>query len=152
MSGKELFHDYPMTLVCVDDLEDLSVFKTDLKLLLQALQLRNNGAAMDCLFEKEEYRNVSEDTAKTIAIMTDHLEFLEYMDDCGKEGDVDMCKAVEEIRKKYIDKGIKEGIRALITTCQEFNVSYEDVLEKLKEKYNLSDEESQNYMDLYWIS
>ena len=160
---KELFHDYKLTLVCVDDLEDLSVFRTDVRLLLQALKMRNNGETMDTLFKHEEYQCVSEVTARTIAAMTDYTEILEYLEDRDGEGEVNMCIAVEEIREKYINKGIetgmergikeglKEGIRALITTCQELNASYEYVLAKLEEKYDLSHEDARNYMNLYWI-
>lgn len=156
---KELFHDYKMTLVCVNDLEDLSVFQTDVKLLLQALKLRNDKEAMDELFEREEYQSVSEVTVRTIATLTDYTEVLEYLEDREEEGEVNMCIAVEGIREKYINKGIeagikegiKEGIRALITTCQELDVSYEEVLGKLEEKYDLSHEDARNYMDLYWI-
>lgn len=152
---KELFHDYKMTLVCVEDFEDLSIFRTDVRLLLQALKLRNNRDAMDELFEQEEYQNVSEVTVRTIAVMTDYTEILEYLEDRDEEGEVNMCIAVEGIREKYINKGIetgiKEGIRALITTCQELNISYECVLGKLGEKYHLSQEDARNYMNLYWI-
>ncbi len=147
---KDLFHDYKMTLVCVDDLDDLSVFRTDVKLLVQALQLRNNREAMDKLFEREEFRVVSENTVRTIAIMTDYKEFLDYLNKDETKGGINMCQAVEEIRKKYINKGIETGINTLITTCQELNASYEYVVEKLRVKYQLSDAEIEDYMNSCW--
>lgn len=153
---KELFHDYKMTLVCVDDLEDLSVFRTDLKLLLQALKLRKNRQEMRELFRQEEFMNVPLETARVIAVMTDTTEILENLEDYENEGGVNMCQAMDELRAEWkmegIEEGIKEGICAVIAICQELNASYEYVVEKLKEKYNLSEEESRNYMDLYWIS
>ncbi len=97
---KELFHDYKMTLVCVEDFEDLSVFRTDVRLLLQALKLRNNRDAMDELFEQEEYQSVSEVTVRTIAVMTDYTEILEYLKERDEEGEVNMCIAVEGIRSE----------------------------------------------------
>ena len=144
-----------MTLVCMDDLEDLSVFHTDLKLLLQAMKMRKNEEGMERLFEKKDFMTVSADTARTIAIMTDHTELLEYLAGHEDEGGINRCQAVDEMRRKYINKGmeegVKEGIQALITTCQELNASYEYVVEKLEEKYSLSEAETQNYMNLYWI-
>lgn len=164
---KALFQDYRMNFVCVDDLKDLSFFRTDLKLLIKALQLRKNKEAMNSLFEQEEFTCVAQETVRAIAIMTDYKEFLDYADACEEEGEINMCQAVEEIRQMYINKGMEEGIKegikegiregiregicALITTCHELGASYEYVIGKLKEKYCLNDGEIQNYMNLYWI-
>lgn len=132
----------------------MSVFHTDLKLLLQTLQLRNNKEQLYDLLEQEEYARVPEETARTIAIMTDTTEILERIEEYEEGGDVNMCRAMDELRRDWFsegrEEGREEGIRVLITTCRELEVSYESVEKKLKEKYELNDTESQNYMDLYW--
>ena len=42
------------------------------------------------------------------------------------------------------------GIRQFISTLQELQLSHENVLKKLHEKYELSQEESEIYMKKYW--
>ncbi|MCM1553612.1 MAG: Rpn family recombination-promoting nuclease/putative transposase, partial [Butyrivibrio sp.] len=71
---EELFHDYRMNLVCVEDLKELSAFQTDLRLLLAALGTRGDKEAMKALYKREDFANISAETAKTIAIMTDNTQ------------------------------------------------------------------------------
>lgn len=49
-----------------------------------------------------------------------------------------------------IEKGIGKGIEALITTCQELNVSKEDTLDKVIQKFSVKSEEAEKYMEVYW--
>ncbi|MBO5524192.1 MAG: hypothetical protein J5986_11050 [Roseburia sp.] len=44
----------------------------------------------------------------------------------------------------------QEGIKIFIETCQEFGVSKEDTASKLAEKYHLSTDDIQNYLENYW--
>ncbi|MDE7253180.1 MAG: Rpn family recombination-promoting nuclease/putative transposase, partial [Acetatifactor sp.] len=71
-----LFHDYRMSLVCVEDLKELAVFRTDLRILLEALSARGDKEAMKALYKSEDFRNISAETARTIAIMTDNTQIL----------------------------------------------------------------------------
>lgn len=57
-----------------------------------------------------------------------------------------MCQALEEL---YQD-GVKEGIKGAIELCQEFGMSKETALEKIKEKYSLKEETALKYVDEYW--
>ena len=53
-------------------------------------------------------------------------------------------------REEGREEGRKEGLQALITTCKELGVSFEETAAKLKEKYSLGDTEVQKSMNLYW--
>ena len=46
--------------------------------------------------------------------------------------------------------GIDTGILQLISTLQELNLSREETLAKIREKYNLSPEDAESYMLKYW--
>ncbi len=148
-SWRMLFQDYRMTLVCADELKDMSLFHTDLKLLLQVLALRGNKEGMHRLLQQEPFFHISADTARTIAVMTDNMEILDKLDDCG-EGGVNMCRAMDELKKDWKTEGLKEGIKAMVSACHELNVPYADVRGKIKEKFRLSEDETENYMSLYW--
>ncbi len=144
---KSLFHDYGMTLVCVDDLKTLSVFRTDLRLLLEALTVRGDRAAMEELFRREEFACVSYETARTIAIMTDSTEILERLD--KEEGGVNMCKAVDDMRKHWEGKGIEKGIEVLILDNLETGVSEDAIIEKLIRRFGLDAGDAKAYFDKY---
>ena len=73
---------------------------------------------------------------------------------------VDSCidnDILKDIREGYEDgynEGLaaakETGIRQFISTLQELQLSHENVLKKLHEKYELSQEESEIYMKKYW--
>ena len=58
-----------------------------------------------------------------------------------KEG-VNMGTVFEELAKENKELGKAEGI---ITTCMELKVSKDDIIQKLKEKLNISDKQAQEY-------
>ena len=47
-------------------------------------------------------------------------------------------------------EGITAGISNLISTLQELHLSRAETLAKIQEKYDLSAEDSENYMSKYW--
>lgn len=67
-------------------------------------------------------------------------------------------KGIEQGIEKGIEKGIEQGteqgirqsMQATIESLQEFNISKEDVRQKIAEKFHLPDEKIQEYMEKYW--
>lgn len=55
-----------------------------------------------------------------------------------------------EIDRMNREEGRQEGIMAVITLLKELGVSREDTLEKLREKFKLSQVQAEEYMDNYW--
>lgn len=56
----------------------------------------------------------------------------------------------EMIRNKGIQQGIEQGIKSLILTLKEMNISQEETSAKLKKHYLLTSEEAENYINQYW--
>ena len=54
------------------------------------------------------------------------------------------------VRDEGYALGIKQGIEALINTCQEFSISREDTLSKLVKNFSLKQEEASAYIEEYW--
>ncbi|MBS6396043.1 MAG: hypothetical protein KH452_02645 [Clostridiales bacterium] len=69
-------------------------------------------------------------------------------------------KEAEEayIRKESLETGIEQGIeqgislvvKTLIQTFQEIGISRDNTLFKLEEKFSLSTQEAERYLNLYW--
>ena len=62
----------------------------------------------------------------------------------------DLEKYEKAIKKESYEEGVEHGIRQLITALQEFSHPREEVLQKLQEKYDLSEEKAEEYMKKYW--
>ena len=66
----------------------------------------------------------------------------------------DLEKYEKAIKKESYEEGVADelehGICQLITTLREFSIAKEDVLQKLREKYDLSEEKAEEYMKKYW--
>lgn len=83
-----------------------------------------------------------------------------------KEGQINMCNALEELRQEGIEEGrlegrqegrregrwegILEGIRATVRTCRNFNISETDTVRNIMNEFSLSQEEAVNYVKKYW--
>lgn len=52
--------------------------------------------------------------------------------------------------EKGREKGIEQGIQALVESFGELQISQADTIAKIKEKFSLSDEEAENYVEKYW--
>ncbi len=123
---EQMFHDYGMTLLCVEDIEDFSRFKTGLRQLLQVLSKRKDKTALKELLRQEDYAALDRDTAEAIAIFTDNTDVLEHLGEYEKDGGYDMCQAMDEWREELLSEGRSAGraenllgnIRSLMQTMK----------------------------------
>lgn len=63
---------------------------------------------------------------------------------------VNMCGAIAALVAEGEMKGMERGISALIETCKEFDISKEDTFSKIRDKFEISEEETENFMNKYW--
>ncbi len=61
-----------------------------------------------------------------------------------------MCNLSEAIEERGIEKGMEAGVRALIETCMEFNASREDTLLRIVQKFSMTKENAERYLNQYW--
>ena len=103
---------------------------------------------LDYLAEGNAYRSDrkvihKEATIKMLRVLSgdknvdDTEEILKALD-IAEEDEISMCG---------ISQGISKGI---IIMCKDFNATYEDTLQKLKNKLNISEKEAEEQMKLYW--
>ena len=53
-------------------------------------------------------------------------------------------------KKEGIAEGIEQGIRSLIEICQMHEISYEKTKMSLRDKFELSEEKAEEFMDKFW--
>ena len=73
-----------------------------------------------------------------------------------------MCDLLDEMVEKGMRKGVKagrregrregivQGIKALIMTCRELGVSFEETANKVRNRFQLTEKETRKHMELYW--
>lgn len=71
--------------------------------------------------------------------------------DIAEEDEISMCELFDQYTRRGISQGISQGIsKGIIIMCKDFNATYEDALQKLKNKLNISEKEAEEQMKLYW--
>ena len=124
---EEIFADYPMRLLCVNEPMDCSGFRTSLKELFSLLPYRSDMEKMrQQIWENPAYRSMDEETAQMISIMIGAEIFMENKNNY-KEGDgYNMCKALKDMVEQgeakvfteIIDHIMKNQCCSLEKACQ----------------------------------
>lgn len=143
---QNLFHDYGMTLVCANRIEDFSVFKTELRQMLEVIPCRKDKKRLKTLMEREDYRTLDRDTAEVIAILTDNRKMLEYIEKQDEEV-YDMCKALDDLVAEgraegradilHIQSVLSEKLRADGLADEISRLFQPDFLEEMCKKYGV---------------
>lgn len=76
------------------------------------------------------------------------------------EAEVQRVKNSAEWRLKYmtlemrdrenVEKGMEQGIKAFLELCKEMGLSVNEALEKLRQKFSLSDMRANEYVQRFW--
>lgn len=148
---KALVNDYKMRLVEARDskLALHNINNKDLFYLLQILLDKNipkNEAKQKAVQYSREHK-VDKSVIMTVAgaanIKIDYNALAE-------RGDVDMCTIFEETRLEGMMEGeIKGRAMEIVETGYEFNLSEEDILNRLQKKLNISIQAAQKYLKMF---
>lgn len=115
--GKDAFSryivDYPMHLYCVNEIQDVSVFHTELKEFLAALRYRRDKEKLQKLIrENKAYCHLDLDTAEALTVFLDMSGKLQksFETQTEEKEEYNMCQALEELTAEAIETGMKEGM------------------------------------------
>lgn len=106
---------------------------------------------------QEEGRNLSEAIACTIEECVANGIMAGFIRENGSEAvnmlftQFNMDDSLEVRYEEGIEKGIEKSIDVLIQICQEMGLSREEVLFKIKQKYEFSDEKAEEYLKKYFV-
>ncbi|MCM1111990.1 MAG: Rpn family recombination-promoting nuclease/putative transposase [Muribaculum sp.] len=146
---QEVFHDYGMTLFCAGERKDLSCFRTDLKQLLEVLQMRQDKEGLFRLWSGEAYLHLQRETAEAMAVLTDSAEILKKLE-ADEEGGCNMCLAVEEMRRDWKAEGRAEGkAEGIIELGTELGLSEQEILARLQSRLNVPAQRAQEYLQMF---
>ena len=114
-------NDYSLNLIVPSEINDAEKFKSEFRLVVKALALRNDKDGFRSLMEDDEYSSVDVKTADVICELTAIKRQMAY------GGKINMCKAVEEIKRDAMDEGIEKGIDQIVISMLKNNISAAEI-------------------------
>lgn len=96
------------------------------------------------------YQDMEEDAFDVVTQYTAMEELVQAKDYYTEKGKIDMCGAITALMEQERAKGKAEVLKALVETCRELGVTYEDALERIMDKLSMSEEEAEACLDKYW--
>lgn len=134
---KEMVADYKIHLIEIRKLKDTSVFKTDIRQVFDFIRCSEDKKALLELVEKDDYyRNMEEDAFDVVSHYTNTTELVETKEYYGKDGRVDMCKAIKDLMEDSRTEGMQqeaERFSQLIILLSEQN-RMDDLVRAAKDK------------------
>lgn len=109
---KNMVSDYSINLVEIRKLKDTSVFKTDVRQVFDFIRYSEDKEALKALVQNEEaYQNMEEDAYEVAAKYMNVKELFSKKEKYrGKDGKVNMCKAMQDWSDELLALGRKEGL------------------------------------------
>lgn len=114
---KSLIPDYKLNIVELRMFEDTSVFKTDLKHIIDFIKISNNREEMLKLVNGEAYFKNMNPKAYDVIAEYANLKDLENVELEGEKGmeTKNLCKAIEDLMQMSEKKGIAEAIKKMLS-------------------------------------
>ena len=142
---KAYVNDYALNLIVPAEIEDFDKFETDLGKVFEILKYSENKNKMEQIIKNDpRYQSMENDSVRLINIMANtNFEINK------KEEQTNMCKAMEEIKKRERTIGLEKGIEALVETMHEFGQPREIIVKQIEKKFSLTREESEKAVERY---
>lgn len=149
--------DYKINLVPVAFLDDETIakFQSDFQIVAEFFKAKRLGNSKQLRYNKKKWDHVAEllDFFQTFSGQRKYEKIRQDVIERFKKEDIAMndYDPLIEIWEEGVEEGARKGISVLIQTCQEFNRTKEEVLAKLMEKFDLTKDDANHYIQQYWI-
>ena len=130
---------------------------TDAELVFGFLQRHESQNILEQYVRDNQagFTELEEDAYDMISILTNSQDLMpDKQEDMNERGEVNMCKALEDMKASAIQEGKQEGkqeereqsIIILVESLRELDIPEEDILRKIEEKYQLTQEEAAEFV------
>lgn len=139
---------YALNLLEARTIRDYEKFHSDIREVFRILSCDDDRKKMRQIIEQDRnYHCLAHDAADAIATLTASNEIMNYSN--KRKGEVDMCKAIQDMIEEGRQEGIQQGIQIFILDNMEENVAKERIQQKLQRRYQLSPERAEQYINQY---
>lgn len=156
---KPLVSDYKMNLIQVRTSETLHFNNPDVNAVFDISRAiyNRNYEKINTVYKDH---SLPSELGLVIGAITESQQLIDHaLQSEQKGGQINMCTALEDLKKEGIREGIKEGITAgiqegevkgTIKTCKKFNLDQDDTIKNIMSDFSLSKEEALTYIRKYW--
>lgn len=148
---KPLVSDYKMNLIQLRISESLHFHNEDVYTVFAVCRsiYRRNYDKIRTVYAEQV---IPAELGVVIGAITESQKLIDHaLEVEQKGGSVNMCTALEELKKEGIREGIQEGeIKGSIRTCKRFHISQEDTIDNIMKEFSLPEEEALKYIKKYW--
>ena len=137
--------DYRVNLITPSGLSDIQIdeFQTNLREIMRYIKYSNDKKKLEKILSTEQrFKNVERSAVEIINAVTKSNMKIEE----GKES-VDMCLSIQEMKEESRNKGEIEGA---IKFAKELGICREEVKKSFMVKYQKSEQETEELMEIYW--
>lgn len=109
-----LIRNYSMNLIQIKDIDYLEAFQTDLHETFGFIKYQYNNSKLSQFVEenREKFQNLPEDAYDFITCQTGTRKLEQFKLQCKtREGNYNMCKALDDWEKENIERGVQLGIQ-----------------------------------------
>lgn len=154
---KPVVNDYKMNLIQVRESEQLRFQNPDVQIVFDVSRniFKKNYGRIEDIYRKQE---IDSELGLVIGTITESKELINHALE-RKGGRMNMCTALEELKREGRQEGLQEGekkgeqkgiIIGYIDASKGFGATREAVEEKIRETYGLNAEEAASFMEKYW--
>lgn len=154
---KPYVSNYKINLVDAGNVDDLERFKTDLQQIFGMLKYRGEAQGLKNYMKENEsyFKNIDLETYLAAREFLHSEKMLKsYKTKQNGKEEIDMCKALEDLYnsgiEQGVEQGVEQGIQVLIESLQEMGIPKEELTKMIQEKFSVSTEEAENYIQKYW--
>lgn len=148
-----IINDYKMNLIQVRESEFLKFQNPDVQTVFDVSRniFEGNYKKIEDIYRGQE---LDSELGLVIGTITESKELINHALE-RKGGRMNMCSALEELKKEGIEEGLLEGLQkgkiaGFIEASKEFGLTREAVEQKIRETYDLDVDKAAEYMKMYW--
>ena len=151
---KFIFSDYKFNLIQMRSCNDLHFHNSDINTVfdLSSSIYNRDYEKINNLYKNQP---ISPELALVVGAITESQELIDHTLENEKKGAINMCTALEELKKEGVQEGLQRGlqegeVKGIIQTCKLFNPDQDAVLKLIMDKFSLSQETALAYIKKYW--
>lgn len=145
--------DYKVNLIAPEQMseEEIGEFKTSMKEIMLYIKYSKDKTMLQEVTQRDpNFRSLDRQAVEVINVTTNSK--LKYPE--GKEM-VDVCAAIQEMVADGKLEGKREGklegeMKGTVETCREFNISLQDTVRRIADKFSLSLQRAEEEVKKYW--
>ena len=155
---KFIFSDYKFNLIQMRSCNNLHFHNYDINTVfdLSSSIYNRDYEKINSLYKNQP---ISPELALVVGAITESQELIDHALENEKKGAINMCTALEELKKEGVQEGLQKGlqeglqkgeVKGIIQTCKLFNPDQEAALKLIMDKFSLSQETALDYIKKYW--